>query len=1422
MLYSKDLPYPIDFSSELLDALDEATHSSDKRVYQTNSGIRAMTAEEAKTATAHLVSLNSFTRALALNRGKLQLEKQNKYSKALQIYASTLGVTLNLNEDQLKYRAEVEGVGYKTANLDEVVQLCKEDFGQYQFQVPAYKCITTFKVFQALHTHGLDVEKKWKEILIKHFPSQSEKDQAYLTKKFTPDFLADCAALRQQIHDGIQNILERSPFVKLDELFETPGLDELTAEVASRDERLMERSTGIEDTKEMANAGGNTSVPNVIPNKFYILNAMKEVVSSIFGERSLKQRLGVGDPTLFGEIPFAPVLLQRMIGERSPQALPKCGVMFTEDCQSKISSDDETTSGITVIQAAYGHNEGVVSSMIPVDTYYINDQQVIIPIIRPKTHRMMPTEKSGELQLVSNQSQTAATTSLSLEALKSLKNFSERLEQYYNGPMDVEFVVDEQEQTIYIVQARPLVKREFGEASYLQNIHQLQSSEILKGSTVGAAGGGLRLLRPSQIISEQTISGALDKYQDSENPQEVEVIVVGRPAASNSHWATVFHNEGKPVIYLPAFTKFKAWLQNSEAYILVSTQQGLVVNLKTVTKLEDLFSSNIAVKGWNDYPAAPLISASFQLQPREKLTDEAIKALYTPLQDEERWNKFQKFANRFDFETFFQRMRTAQGEDLQIGLAALLYKFKSLLKHHAGSLELDEEQQKRLETVQSYALMLARNIKENGNCQPNDASYCRKLLPLHFLHALIFSTPTHDELVDGHSLVTLALQEMAVENAIIKELEEQGIKMNSPYSPILLRLGMIAVREETAKLYRDLVINLDREGREKDLITLAEMLMGLQKLDMLSLWFNISFHKNPDLKQLQTDFKREAPFFKELAQLREILNALNIEVFGQPKSFQTQWQILQKELLDPMKSSDLAEKYNKSNTAGKLACVSLMNRLVFQFDLAIKALEKSNEYSEEKQLILFQTMLKGLSELANQWHQQFNFSSGIGNRLKEAAEVVNKQKLKEKDLRFSEDFDVLAFGSRSGASLGRVRSPKTLEDAFSVIHQELLTMLSILNKNAVGNDLPLTPLLETSLKTLNLGDATGYDLEEKGITLHFTSPLREHGVQYSLISKTDSDKLTLAVRFSAQNENDRWVKIANFMVTLKIEGKFDVGEFDITSRGVSFNIYLDATDNLISLKSILAKIETASTEIAQPRFGIPDMSREAASKVNNDQKGLKPIEDGHLMVEEFEKNCGIENLMSNFFARTILKYFVNTDPAFVEAILKKFWQTKNGLDVIATVSLPKMLLKAGYGASTMATRAMQLLSSKYSDIQSYGINLMCAIAEADVNAIPLGVAQSVFKVLSQEFSSQAVFLGECEEHKYALTVCDKLMAFGKDPEQILEGILLLLSEKKQFIHDNGLKVLELLTKHREHYSDEFRKRAVEAIQPLIPEIEVSL
>ena len=222
----------------------------------------------------------------------------------------------------------------------------------------------------------------------------------------------------------------------------------------------------------------------------------------------------------------------------------------------------------------------------------------------------------------------------------------------------------------------------------------------------------------------QTLGEALDKYQELENSQGIKMIVIGRYAPSTSHWATVFHNEGKPVLYLPQFENFQSWMQNPDALILFSPQQGLAIDLtfKNIPTLEALETSDIAVKGWVDYPAAPLISTSLQFKPKVDLTDDTIKALYPTLYSHEKWLNFQKYAHKFDFEILFEKIRLSQGEDLQIALAALLYKFKSVLIHYAEkTLELDKEQKQRLQLVQSYALMLAKSIFENGHYQPNDA-----------------------------------------------------------------------------------------------------------------------------------------------------------------------------------------------------------------------------------------------------------------------------------------------------------------------------------------------------------------------------------------------------------------------------------------------------------------------------------------------------------------------------------------------------------------------------------------------------------------------------------------------------------------------------------------------------------------------------
>ena len=279
--------------------------------------------------------------------------------------------------------------------------------------------------------------------------------------------------------------------------------------------------------------------------------------------------------------------------------------------------------------------------------------------------------------------------------------------------------------------------------------------------------------------------------------------------------------------------------------------------------------------------------------------------------------------------------------------------------------------------------------------------------------------------------------------------------------------------------------------------------------------------------------------------------------------------------------------------------------------------------------------------------------------------------------------------------------PTTLEDAFSVIHQELLTMMRILNKNAIGNDLPMSPLLKLAHEKLKLGDGNGCDMQTIGMTLHYSKPLRDHGVQYQLSTETGSDKLKLKVRFSALNEHERWDKIAHFMISLKLAGKFDVREFEFNSMGVGFTFYLDEKDNFDSLESILRVVEVASTVIVSgPSHSMDDTFIE---KIDNSEKGLKPTKNLRLIVEQFEKDCGIISMMTNEKVIKALKLLVGEDPGFVEAILKKCWQNNISSNFIND-KLPRLLLSAGHAENAVVTRALQFLNSQHSNLQKKGSN----------------------------------------------------------------------------------------------------------------------
>ena len=190
-------------------------------------------------------------------------------------------------------------------------------------------------------------------------------------------------------------------------------IDEVAADKSNR---LMVRSTGREDTKEMANAGGNESVANVGPNNTAISEAIRRVLQSYFSEKSFQQRIAAGEKisSLFQD-PFMPVLLQIMVGKKDNTETPVSGVAFSREPFAN-------TKNITAINATFGHGEAVVDGIYPVDSFYITANNLIYPLLRFKHNRLKPKATDTGLEAARNTSRQKTTSSLSKEIILHIKN----------------------------------------------------------------------------------------------------------------------------------------------------------------------------------------------------------------------------------------------------------------------------------------------------------------------------------------------------------------------------------------------------------------------------------------------------------------------------------------------------------------------------------------------------------------------------------------------------------------------------------------------------------------------------------------------------------------------------------------------------------------------------------------------------------------------------------------------------------------------------------------------------------------------------------------------------------------------------------------------------------------------------------------
>lgn len=385
---------------------------------------------------------------------------------------ASMPAMLTLKPETLTDKAERQGFGYKAANLmvlkNFITKLSTiKKTTDYTVQIPEFAVISSHEVQQFLRKKsGLALKKSWKKLLQKYSPAA--RNQFIESKKFSSNFLHD---LKTELEQTVARLFtkNKSPNTVQDFFvgFKQQTRNELHKVIQAAkalNKKLVVRSTGKEDTESLANAGGNNTVLNVEPTVCALVTALTNVVASYFCSRSLIQRLNAGDPTLF-DAPFTPVLVQLMISEEhntnEPSNITRCGVMFTEEPEGATSKNMRSvdgklgpTSSITLIQASYGLNEGVVNSTVPVDTFYVDETGITHAVIRKKNFRLVPSSTSGNTEQQLNPIELIEAPALQQPAITALKLLATALENFYQKPMDVEFVIDDAKKIIYIVQAR--------------------------------------------------------------------------------------------------------------------------------------------------------------------------------------------------------------------------------------------------------------------------------------------------------------------------------------------------------------------------------------------------------------------------------------------------------------------------------------------------------------------------------------------------------------------------------------------------------------------------------------------------------------------------------------------------------------------------------------------------------------------------------------------------------------------------------------------------------------------------------------------------------------------------------------------------------------------------------------------------------
>lgn len=256
----------------------------------------------------------------------------------------------------------------------------------------------------------------------------------------------------------------------------TQAYQKFIADVGGDVSFAVRSSATAEDLADASFAGQQETLLNV-QGLDSLLDALRHVFASLYTDRAISYRTRHGFQ--HNQV-FLSAGVQRMV--RSDKGAS--GVIFTLDTESGFRD-------VVFITSAYGLGETVVQGIVNPDEFvvYKRNLEAGLPAILSRRLGAKAVEMIyGDEQATVIQPVSAARSqrfSLSDEQIESLARQAVTIEQYYNRPMDIEWVLDGVDGQLYIVQARPETVKSRSEQSIEHFYLEEQGPVLVQGRAIG-------------------------------------------------------------------------------------------------------------------------------------------------------------------------------------------------------------------------------------------------------------------------------------------------------------------------------------------------------------------------------------------------------------------------------------------------------------------------------------------------------------------------------------------------------------------------------------------------------------------------------------------------------------------------------------------------------------------------------------------------------------------------------------------------------------------------------------------------------------------------------------------------------------------------------------------------------------------------